>query len=232
MEYYENGIGDSNYNEDSPTNGIKRRLSYQQCIDIYTGWALGNRIITSLPNFALSVNRKISFGDYPKEFIDRFNDTAEDLNVRNELKQLCYNIRIFGASSIFVNTGSDFEQPLTAEHIRAAHTIRFIQATPLITSGLQIDTNPLSLTYMQPISAKVGSSPVHLSRLIFANNNEPIYNEFTNSTFNYTGRSVFENMIDIIKYWNRSVIALQRIASKAGGVIVKHRGGNIVTSSP
>lgn len=230
MEYYENGIGDSNYNEDSPTNGIKKRLSYQQCIDIYTGWALGNRIITSLPNFALSVNRKISFGDYPKEFIDRFNDTAEDLNVRNELKQLCYNIRIFGASSIFVNTGSDFEQPLTAEHIRAAHTIRFIQATPLITSGLQIDTNPLSLTYMQPISAKVGSSPVHLSRLIFANNNEPIYNEFTNSTFNYTGRSVFENMIDIIKYWNRSVIALQRIASKAGGVIVKHRGGNIVTS--
>lgn len=230
MEFYENGIGDSNYDENSPINGIKRKLTYQQCIDIYIGWALGNRIVTSLPNFALSVNRKISFGDFPKEFVDRFNDTAESLNIRNELKQLCYNVRIFGASALFVNTGDDFKQPLTSKILRTAKKIRLIQATPLITSGLRIDVNPLSLTYMQPITAVVSGQSVHISRLIFVNNNEPIYNQFTDSTLNYTGRSVFENMIDIIKYWNRSTIALQRIASKAGGVIVKHRGGNIVTS--
>lgn len=230
MEFYENGIGDSKYDESSPTNGIKRRLTYQQCIDIYTGWALGNRIVTSLPNFALSVNRKISFGDYPKEFIDRFNETAENLNLRNELKQLCYNIRIFGASALFVNTGNDYAKPLTSDIIRTAPNIRLIQATPLITSGIKIDINPLSLTYMQPVLAMVNSTQVDLSRFIFVNNNEPIYQQFTESTFGYTGRSVFENMIDIIKYWNRSCIALQRIASKAGGVIVKHRGGNIVTS--
>lgn len=230
MNFYENGVGDSNYDESSPINGIKRKLTYQQCIDIYIGWALGNRIVTSLPNFALSVNRKISFGDFPKEFVDRFNDTAESLNIRNELKQLCYNVRIFGASSLFVNTGDDFKQALTSEVLRTAKKIRLIQATPLITSGLRIDVNPLSLTYMQPVTAVVSGQSVHISRLIFVNNNEPIYNQFTDSTLNYTGRSVFENMIDIIKYWNRSTIALQRIASKAGGVIVKHRGGNIVTS--
>lgn len=230
MEFYEWGTGDSNYDETSPINGIKRKLTYEQCIEIYANWALGNRIITSLPNFALSVNRKISFGDYPKEFVDRFNETAESLNIRNELKQLCYNVRIFGASSLYINTGDDYQQPLTSELIRAAKHIRLIQATPLITSGLQIDTNPLSLTYMQPTIAMVNGAQVDLSRLIFVNNGEPIYQHFTDSTSNYTGRSVFENMIDIIKYWNRSTIALQRIASKAGGVIVKHRGGGIVTS--
>lgn len=230
MEYYEFGTGDSNYDETSPMNGIKRRLTYEQCIDIYTNWALGNRIVTALPNFALSVNRKISFGDYPKEIVDRFNETAENLNVRNELKQLCYNVRIFGASYLFVNTGDDYQQSLTGDIVRAAKTIRLIQATPLITSGSEIDINPLSLTYMQPVRVKINSQDIHISRAIFANNNEPIYNKYVDSTYGYTGRSVFENMIDIIKYWNRSTIALQRIASKAGGVIVKHRGGNIVTS--
>lgn len=225
------GTGDSNYDESSPLNGITYELSYQDCQDIYKYWPLGIRVVQALPNFALSVNRKILFKDLPKEFIERFEETEKEFDIKNVIKNLCYNIRIYGSSCIYIQSDNpNLEKPLTDKEIQNSKYLRFIQATPLITSGSTIDIDPLSLTYLKPINVKVVNQDVDLSRVLWFNANEPQYLQWNSASFNYAGRSVFANMVDLIKYWNRSAIALQRIASKAGGIIVKNREGGLLNS--
>lgn len=227
----ETGIGDSSYDEGSPLNGITNELTYQDCLDIYKYWPMGIRVIQALPNFALSVKRKILFKDLPKEFVDRFEQVEQEFDVKNVVKNLCYNIRIFGSSCLYIKSDTEnLEDPLTDKEIQKSKYLRFIQATPLITSGSIIDIDPLSLTYLKPVSVKVVNRDVNLTRILWFNNDEPQYLQWNSPSFNYAGRSVFANMVDLIKYWNRSTIALQRIASKAGGIIVKNREGGILNS--
>ena len=227
----EQGVGDSLYDENSPLNGITYELSYSDCLNIYKYWPLGKRVIQALPNFALSVNRKIIFKDLPKEFAQRFEDVEKELDIKNVIKNLCYNIRIYGSSSLYIQTDSeDLLKPITEKDIQNSKYFRFIQATPIITAGSIIDINPLNVTYLNPIEVKVQNQPVNINRILWFNNNEPQYLQWNSPSYNYAGRSVFANMVDLIKYWNRSSIALQRIAAKAGGIIVKNREGGVLNS--
>lgn len=226
----EEGSGDSLYNEKDPLLGITNELTYTDCLNIFKYWPLGVRIATALPNFALSVNRKILFEDFPKEVIDHFLETERALNVKNIIKNHCYNIRIFGSSCLFIQTDEDYDSAITMKTIQNAKSLRIIHATPLITSGSSINIDPLSPNYLYPTNVLILNRSVHLSRVIWTNNNEPMYLQWNSASFNYAGRSSYANMIDVIKYWNKATVALQRIASKAGGIIVKNREGGILNS--
>lgn len=228
----ETGVGDSHYDESDPLSGISHELSYQDCLNIYKYWPMGIRIVSSLPNFALSVGRKINFGEYPKECIDRFNEVYKELRLNEIIKQHCYNVRIFGSSSILIQTDDEnYEKSISMNKIRNSKHLRFIHCTPFMTAGSIVEINPLDKRYLEPITIKVTNTEVHLTRMIWTNNNEPQYLQWTPSSYNYAGRSVFANMVDLIKYWNRSLIALQRIATKAGGIIVKNRSeGSLLNS--
>lgn len=220
----ETGAGNSSYDESHPLNGIKNELTYQNCQDIFNYWPLGRRVVSALPNFALNSGRKISFGEFPKECIDRFNEVFDELNLLEVIKNHCYNIRIFGNASLLVQFDEkDYEKPVSLESIRNSKFLRVIPLTPMITAGSQIGMNPLEKDYLLPIQIKVNGQNVNPSRVLWSNNGMPQYLKWVPSGYNYTGQSVFSNMVEPIKYWGKALIALQRIATKAGGIIVKNR---------
>ena len=219
------GSGDSIYSNDEML-GVYKDLTYIECRDIYRYWALGKRIATALPNFAMSAPRDFYCGEHPAEVADEFKDTADKLNIDRTIKKASIYARVFGLSSIFIACDSDEKNPsdpLTYGDINDCG-ISFNVLDPLsMGASIQIDNNPLSHTFQQPINVTVGGANVHTQRICTIYNDIPLYLKFNPSSYSFSGASIYQNMTLLIRSWNRCIIALQRLATKAGAMVKTSR---------
>lgn len=217
----ETGAGDSDYSNDEIL-GVYKDLSYQECRDIYRYWSLGKRIATSLPNFAMSAPRTFKCGEHPADVADAFRKTCEEMCIDNTIKKATIYARVYGLSSIFVSCSNNEILPITPITYRMIcdNTISFNVLDPLsMGANIQIDNNPLSYSFQKPINITVGGKPVHTQRICTIYNDIPLYLKFNPSTYSFSGASIYQNMTLLIRSWNRCVIALQRLATKAGSII-------------
>ena len=217
----EQGYGNSEYSN-SPLLGVYRNLSYQECKEIYRFWPLGKRIASALPNFALSAPREIIFKNSPPEVVDEFLKLEKELNIDRIIRQCCIYSRIYGVSALFaVSRNVKPEEALTARLVWD-NGVYFNVLDPLNIAGYYVNQDATSWSYQRVENIRIRGSAIcarNRATLIF--NDLPLYIQFTPSTFSFSGPSVYQNMTGLIKSWNRCVIALERLSTKAASIIVK-----------
>lgn len=226
---FERGYGNSEYS-DRVTLDTQRYLTYDECKDIYLHWPLGKRVVSSLTNFALSAPRDIVFDDLPVDCINLYEKTLDSFKVIQIVKQAANYSRMYGMSAIFVaHRKVSPDKPLKYTDLNP-NDIDFNVLDPLNLAGLQIDQTPTSLSYQKVIKVLVNGQPVHPTRILILFNDMPLYLRWIPSTYSWGSPSVFENMKSLIKSWSRCVVALERMATKAGSIIVKNRDGGVLNS--
>lgn len=217
----ETGAGESVYTSDEML-GVYKDLSYMECRDIYRYWALGKRIATALPNFAMSAKRVFNCPEHPKQIADDFEAICAQYNVDNIVKQTAIYARVFGLASLYLaidNQEDDISEPLSYKKINQ-YNFSFNSLDPLSMGGnIQLDNNPLSASYQKPIVYTIQGKTIASNRIITISNDIPLYLKFNPSSFSFSGASVYQNMTLLIRSWNRCVVALQRLATKAGAMI-------------
>lgn len=217
----ETGAGDSIYTNDEIL-GVYKDLSYVECRDIYRYWALGKRIASSLPNFAMSAERVFSCPNHPVEIVNGFEELTKQYDVDNIVKQTAIYARVFGLSSLYLavdDENDDISQPLSYKTI-SQHNFSFNSLDPLSMGGnIVLDTNPLSTTYQKPLRCIVQGREVASNRIITITNDIPLHLKFNPSSFSFSGASVYQNMTLLIRSWNRCVVAMQRLTTKAGALV-------------
>lgn len=225
----EKGFGNSEYSE-RVTLDSHKYLSYDECKDIYLHWPLGKRVVTAITNFAMSAPREFSFKDLPHECVDEYKNTLAAFNINEVVRQAANYARIYGLSAVFVSHKTiEPSKPLDYKDL-SINDIGFNVLDPLNLAGIEISQNPLSLAYQKVTRLVVNGQVVHPSRVYILFNDIPMYLRWIPSTYSWGSPSVFENMKSLIKSWNRCVIALERMATKAGSIIVKHRDGAVLNS--
>lgn len=208
----------------------KKNLSYKDCTNIYYYWPLGKRIARSLPNFAMSAERIITFEDMPVECIKRFNDTEVKYEINKTIKKLATYARIYGLAGIFVaHTDKDYDKPLTYKDFEKGE-VSFNVLDPLNLNGIKIGQDPLLANYQKVTEVMINGKLVDINRCLCVFNDFTFYLKFTPSTFNYGSASVYQNMEGLITSWYRCVEALERCATKAGSILYKGRDGGVINS--
>lgn len=217
----ESGYGDSSYTNDELL-GYYRDLTYQECKDIYRFWPLGKRVASSLPNFAMSADREIIVKDSPSEIVDQFKKTAESLQLDKQIRKCSIYSRVFGLAAMFVACENvAVTKNLTRKDV-LNNRIVFNVLDPLNIAGIRVNQDANSLQYQKVEQIQInGGQVVGSKRATAIFNDLPLYLKFSPSTFSFSGPSIYQNMTGVIKSWNRAIVALERIATKAGSIVVK-----------
>ena len=225
----EQGYGDSKYS-DRVDLGTNQYLSYDECKDLYLHWPLGKRVVTAITNFAMSAPREITFKDLPQDCVTMYEKTLNNFKVVDIVRQTANYSRMYGMSAVFIaHKTKKPNEPLEYDDLNP-NDISFNILDPLNLAGIQISQNPLSLAYQKVTQVLVNGVSVHPSRICIIFNDIPLYLRWIPSTYSWGSPSVFENMRALVKSWNRCVIALERMATKAGSIIVKHRDGSVMNA--
>lgn len=225
----ESGYGNSEYSNEVSL-GTDSYLTYDECKDLYLHWALGKRVVGSITNFAMSVPREITFEDLPQDVVGEYEKFLQSFKINTLVRQAANYARIYGLSAIFVSHRVRKPNEALSYEDLNPNDIQFNILDPLNLAGLQISQDPLSINYQRVTSIHVGGQSVHPTRICVLFNDIPLYLRWIPSTYSWGSPSVFENMRGLIKSWNRCVISLERIATKAGSLVVKHRDGAVINS--
>ncbi len=226
------GLGRNNPNVtelDNATNSLlnlpeNRMLALNDCENIYTYWGLGKRVIHSIVRFAFSVDRDITIAEAPTEAVDEFKKAAtESLKEDRIVRRASTYCRIYGMAGTYAATDSKDIKPsenLTKKQCQE-NKLTLNALNPLNLSGTVFNQEALSPKFQKPETIRVAGQTVGTKRATVIQNNEPVYLRFTDPTFTFSGVSVFQNMVRLIKAWTRSIISLERMATKASSIIFK-----------
>lgn len=220
--------GDASYNN-SELLGAYKNLSYLECKDIYRFWPLGKRIASALPRFALSAKRTFIVKEAPQEVNDKLTEFAESLNLDDIVLRTSIYARVYGLSCIFVACPSNRLNALTYKQVQNEQIV-FNVLDPLAMGGsIVVDNDPLSPTFSKPTAVHIQGNAVEPSRLCIVYNDIPLYYKFNPSSFSFSGPSIYQNMTLLIRSWNRCIIAMQRLATKAASIIKTTKDNSNVT---
>lgn len=216
------GAGESIYSNDEML-GVYKDLSYIECRDIYRYWALGKRIASALPNFAMSAKRVFTCPNHPIEIVNDFEKICEQYNIDNLIKQTSIYARVYGVACLYLAIDGDndnLNEPLSYKTINEKN-FSFNALDPLsMGGGVVLDNNPLSTSFQKPLYSTIQGNTIASNRMAVVANDIPLYLKFNPSSFSFSGASVYQNMTLLIRSWNRCIIAMQRLATK-GGALVK-----------
>lgn len=220
--------GDSIYSNDELL-GAYKDLTYEECRDIYRYWPLGKRVATALPNFAMSSGRTFSVKENLPEVIKALEEAEKLLKIPQVVNKAAVYSRVYGLSFVYLASDSSEcppDKPLNREEFLHS-SCRFNVLDPLSAGGsIQIDNDSLSPTFGLPLYLKVKGKVVNSSRIHLCFNDIPLYYKFNPSSFSFGGPSIYQNMTLLIRSWNRTVLALQRLSTKAASIIVKRKDGS------
>lgn len=221
--------GDTAYSND-PLLGAYRDLTYLECRDIYRYWPLGKRIASALPNFAMSAQRKFLVRNAPREVNEKLSEVANELDLDEAVKKTAIYARIFGLASIFVATRNKKPSDHLSYKDIQANGLTLNVLDPLSMGGsIQIDNDSLSPTFGEPIKIKIQGKGINPQRIKVVFNDIPLYYKFNPSSFSFSGPSIYQNMTLLIRAWNRGIIAMQRLATKAAAMVKTTKDGPNVT---
>lgn len=225
----ENGAGDSVYGNDSML-GLKNPLKYEECKDIYTYWFLGKRIAQALPNFAMSAPRDFDFGNLPPLIKSHFEKTLIEYQVDSVIKQCATYARVFGMSVIYASHNQvKQDKPLMYKDLQKG-TFCFNVLDPLNFAGVYISQDPLSNDFQKVTRISVLGKEVNSKRFCACLNGEPFYLRWIDSSYSFGTPSIYQNMQGLIKSINTSLVALERMATKASAIVFKTGEGGIINS--
>jgi len=203
-------------------------LELLDCEHIYTYWAMGKRIIHSLIRFAFSAQREITISDAPTEAVDAFKKAAIKYEQDEIIQRAAAYCRLYGMAGMFAAVDNDKIKDGDNLAVQEVWTgkFAFTALNPLNLSGTYFNQDANTVKFMRPEKIYVAGNPVGSKRAVVIQTGEPLYLRFSDTSFTFSGVSVFQNMVRLIKAWQWAIISLERMAIKAGSIVHKEgRGG-------
>jgi len=198
--------------------------SYELCKALWEYHPLGGKLVEKPVNLALFKRRQCVLEDDPgNRIITHFEDAWTRLEITQKIKNLHYTVRCYGAEAIGIgDLKSKTDQPLDLWKLQESDL--YINVfDPLNTAGSMIaNQDPNSPEFQAPKKVTtiqgVAWDPSRTLRLF---NGSPIYLSFQNSTFGYTGRSVFQRVLYPMQSYLKTMPVNDMVAEKAGLLIIK-----------
>jgi hypothetical protein len=199
--------------------------SYQLCKQIYAYHPLGGKIVDQPIKIAMSQRRKITVPVVAEERItEAFNSKWDELTVDDKIASVWRLSKIYGAAAmVFGAKGVDTKSPIAPDQLaKLEPDLYFNSLDPLNTAGsLVLNQDPNAPDFQKPTTVTAAGQTYHPSRSLVLFNEAPLYIEYTNSGFGYTGRSVYQRALFPLKSFVQTMIADDMVARKAGVVVAK-----------
>lgn len=208
-------------------------VGYNTCKLLWQFHPLGGKLVEKPINMAMCKPRSYNVETDPDERVVRqFREVWERMGLNEKIKNLFYVSRCYGAAAIGVGTdGVTCREPLPTFGLREEDVYINVW-DPLNASGSMVtDQNPNSRFFQQAnATLKIASKSWHPSRTLKIFNGTPIYLEYQNSTFGFTGRSVFQRVLYPMKSYIGTMVANNLVAKKAGVLVAKTEQNGSVAS--
>jgi hypothetical protein len=215
-------------------NQYNNKLSYVECKDIYRSTVMGKRVVEGLINFAMSVDREITIQNAPQEAVDEFIKISKKMKQDENIKKTLYNSRIFGTGALLVNTlkkettedgniivKPDFRLKPTFDTIND-YDIYFITLDTQNISNARIDTDILSPTFLQLIDISINGHKIDNRFIAISHAIDMLYQDDRTDLIPYAPPSVFYNMINLLKDYDKAIQGLDALLYKSGCFIYQY----------
>ncbi|WP_342656836.1 DUF1073 domain-containing protein [Pantoea sp. RSPAM1] len=208
-------------------------VGYNTCKLLWQFHPLGGKLVEKPINMAMCKPRSYNVETDPDERVVRqFREVWERMGLNEKIKNLFYVSRCYGAAAIGVGTdGVTCKDPLPTFGLREEDVYINVW-DPLNAAGSMVtNQNPNSRFFQQAnATLKIASKNWHPSRTRKIFNGTPIYLEYQNSTFGFTGRSVFQRVLYPMKSYIGTMVANNLVAKKAGVLVAKTEQNGSVAS--
>ncbi|OUE47292.1 hypothetical protein BZY94_06210 [Burkholderia territorii] len=197
--------------------------SYQLCKTIYVSHPLGGKIVDQPIKLAMSQKRKISIPGGPEERIrEAFERKWKEINADAYIANTWRLAKIYGAAAIVYGAKDiDTDAPIAPEKLSKLQ-LYFNALDPLNTAGsLVLNQDPNAPDFQKPTVVTAAGQKYHPSRCLVFFNEAPLYIEYTNSAFGYTGRSVYQRALYPLKSFVQTMVADDMISRKVGVIVAK-----------
>jgi hypothetical protein len=198
---------------------------YQLCKTIFLFHPLGQKMASAPIALAQSQSREISVPNSPEKRVrEAFLEEWKNLNADRHIFNAAQTARIYGeAAIIFGSPGIDSNQNIPLTDL-ANIEMFFNVLDPLTTAGSGISSqNPNSSDFMKTKEITVQGQTYHRSRSCIVLNEEPIFLSYTDSSFGFTGRSVYQRALFPLKSFVQTMIADDMVARKVGVLVTKQK---------
>lgn len=213
-----------------------RGPSYQLCKDIYQFHPLGAKIANKPIELAQSAKREITItgaGTASDKVRDTFELKWKELGCDALIANTMILSRVYGAAAIaLLEEGRPNKSPVDFKTLYKKQ-ISFNVYDPLNVAGsLVLNQDPLSPNFLHITNISVNGEGFHRSRARVMQNEEPLYISWTNSTYGYSGRSVYQRALLPLKSFIQTMITDDMISRKAGVIVAKQKQqGSIVNQA-
>ncbi|MBI0083573.1 MULTISPECIES: anti-CBASS protein Acb1 family protein [Commensalibacter] len=200
-------------------------LSYGLCKSIYMYHPLGKRIIDLPIDLSIGQERIISVKHETKsdELIEQFIKVWNGYGFKNIIRRLATMSRLCGISALFLKVdGYNDHEPLPVNTNWAD-----LKITPIVYDAMNIagsasnNQDLMSENFLKVEDVLRSGMALAKDRSFILSNGDPLYNEFSTSAFGFTGRSVYQNCIHLLKAWLYVNNADAMVAKKCGLIIAK-----------
>ena len=199
--------------------------SYELAKLIYVSHPLGGKIVDQPIKIAMSQRRKITVPVIAEDrIVEAFERKWDDLGTNNKIANTWRLGKIYGASAIVMGAKDvDTESPIAPEELfKLENRLYFNSLDPLNTAGsLVLNQDPNAPDFQKPTVVTAAGQKYHPSRCLVFFNEDPIYIQYTNSAYGYTGRSVFQRALYPLKSFVQTMVADDMVARKAGVIVAK-----------
>jgi len=208
-------------------------VGYELCKLIWQFHPLGGKLVEKPIDMAMCKPRRYILDTDPDERVKkRFEDAMKSAGIVDKVKNFFYVSRCYGAAAIGIGSidGNNAE-PLGTFDLREEDL--FINVfDPLNAAGSMVTSQDPNSPNFQAAdqTLTINSQPWHSSRTLTIFHGAPIYLEYQNSAYGYTGRSVFQRCLYPLKSYISTMIANNLVAQKAGLIVAKTEQNGSIAS--
>ncbi len=200
-------------------------LDYRLCKAIYIYHPLGKRIIDLPIDLSMGQERIISVKHETKsdELTEQFIKVWNSFNLKNIIRRLATMSRLCGIAALFLKVEgySDYEPlPLDIDWSELKITALVYDAMNIAGSASN-NQDVMSEDFLKIKDVLRNGQALAKDRSYILTNGDPLYNEFSTSGFGFTGRSVYQNCIHLLRTWLDIDLADSMVARKCGLIIAK-----------
>lgn len=197
--------------------------SYQLCKTLYAFHPLGGKIVDGPIRLAMSQQRRLSIPGSPEERVrEAFEREWKAIGADRLIANTVRLGKIYGASAIvYGSEGVDTDKPIPPEKL-ATLDLYFNTLDALNTAGsLVLNQDPNAPDFQKPTVVTAAGQAYHPSRSLVFFNEAPLYIEYTNSAYGYTGRSVYQRVLYPLKSFVQTMVANDMVSRKVGVIVAK-----------
>lgn len=211
--------------------------SYQTCKTIYAYHPLGKKMVDAPIDMAQSQKRELSVPGHPEErLLDAFNrvwETLGDIGADTLIAYAMRLSRIYGIAALGMGLADhDPAEPIDRKRLHEyGSDLYFSVFDPLNTAGsLVLEQDPNKPDFQKPTRVRVGGQLYHPANIVVHLNEQPLYIEWSNSAFGFSGRSVFQRALYPLKSYIQTMRTNDLVSYKAGVIVSKMKSPTSATN--